>query len=72
MLVSIRKQGVGVIVKRVKIVIFRPYKKNFLFPIPARVTFEERIKKNFIFYFIEFDVYYGTTMVEADPFCPLF
>ena len=49
MLVSIRKQGVGVIVKRVKIVIFRPYKKNFLFPIPARVTFEERIKKNFIF-----------------------
>ena len=38
------------------------------------VTFGERIKKNFIFYFIEFDIF-GTTInccsVKSDPFCPL-
>ena len=31
-------------------------KKIFFFPVPARNTFGERIKKIFIFYFIEFDV----------------
>ena len=44
--------------------------KKLLFPVPARITFEERIKEKFIFYFIEFDVF-GTTMdcfsVKADP-----
>ena len=49
--------------------------KKILCPVPARITFGERFKKNFIFYFIEFDVY-DTTIdcfsVKADPFCPLF
>ena len=31
----------------------RPHKK-ILFPVLARITFGERIKKNFIFHFIEF------------------
>ena len=48
--------------------------KKFLFPVPARITFGERIKKIFIFYFIEFDVF-GTTIncfsLKADPFCTL-
>ena len=43
-----------------KITIFRPYRK-VLFPVPARITFAERIKKNFIFHFIEFDVF-GITL----------
>ena len=52
----------------------RPYIKKFLFPVPALITFGESIKKNFIFYFIDFDVF-GTTidtidcfLVKADPF----
>ena len=49
--------------------------KIFLFPVPAQITFGERIMKNFIFHFIKFDVS-GTTIncfsVKADPFCPLF
>ena len=53
----------------------RPNKKKILFPVLARITFEERIKKNFTFYIIEVDVF-GTTIncfsVKADPFCPLF
>ena len=53
----------------------RPNKKKILFPVPVRITFGERIKKNLIFYFIEFDVF-GSTFncfsVKADPFCPLF
>ena len=40
-----------------------------------RASLQERIKKNFIFYFIEFDVF-GTIIncfsVKVDPFCPLF
>ena len=48
--------------------------KKFLFPVPARITFEKRIKKNSVFYFIEFDIF-GTTIndfsVKSDPFCPL-
>ena len=52
----------------------RPNKK-ILFPVPARITFGERIKKSVIFYFIEFGVF-GTTincfLMKADPFCPLF
>ena len=59
---------------RVKRSPLRPHKINFLFPVPARITFGESIKKNFIFYFIEFDVF-STTInffsVKADPFCPL-
>ena len=53
-------------------VVQRPYKKNFLFPVPARITFGNRIEKNFIFYFIEFYVF-GTKCfsVKADPFCSL-
>ena len=46
-----------------------------MFPVPARINFGERIKKNFIFHFNEFDVF-GTTIicfsVKADAFCPLF
>ena len=52
----------------------RPCKEKFLFPVPARITFGERIKKNFIVYLIEFDVF-GTTLncfpVKVDPFIPL-
>ena len=48
--------------------------KSVLFPVPARITFQERIKKIFIFYFIEFDVF-GTKIdcfsVKANSFCPL-
>ena len=52
-----------------------PHKIIFLFPVPARITFGERIKKNFTFYFIEFDVFVTTInyfLVKAEPFCPLF
>ena len=53
----------------------RPNKKKILFPVPAHITFGERIKKNFLIYLIEFDVF-DTTIncfsVKADPFCPLF
>ena len=35
--------------------------KKMLFPFPARITFGERIKKNFSFYVIEFDTF-GTTI----------
>ena len=53
-----------------EVVVTRPYKNEFLFPFPARITFGERIKKNFSFYFIEFDVK-GTTIncfsAKADP-----
>ena len=52
---------------------FKPYKK-FLFTFPARTTFGERIRKNFIFYFIEFDVFCTTInclLGKADPFFPL-
>ena len=49
--------------------------KNFLFAVPAHITFGERIKENFIFHFIEFNVF-GTRInyfsVKAEPFCPLF
>ena len=34
----------------------RPY-KNFMFPVTASITFGQRTKKNFIFYFIEFDIF---------------
>ena len=48
--------------------------KKFLFPVPARITFGERIKKKYILHLIEFDVF-GTTIncfsVKADSFCPL-
>ena len=48
--------------------------KKTLFHVPARITFGERIKNNFIFYFIEFDVL-GTKINcfsgKADSFCPL-
>ena len=51
----------------------RPY-KNFLFPVPAHITFGKRINLFFISYFIEFDVF-DTTInyfsVKADPFCLL-
>ena len=53
----------------------RPHKIIFLFPVPARITFGERIKKNFIFYFIEFDVFVANInyfSVKAELFCPLF
>ena len=49
--------------------------KKILFPVPVRITFGVSIKKSFIFYFIEFDVF-GTTihcfLVKADPFRSLF
>ena len=35
----------------------RPYKKKFLFPVPAPITFQGRIKKILIFYLIEFDLF---------------
>ena len=51
----------------------KPYKK-ILFPVLERITFGEYIRKIFIFYFIEFDVF-GTIIncfsVNADAFCPL-
>ena len=53
---------------------FKPYKK-FLFTFPARTTFGERIRKNFIFYFIGFDAFDTTIdcfLVKGDPSCPLF
>ena len=55
--------------------LLRPHKIIFLFPVPAHITFGERIKKNFIVYFIEFDVFVTTInyfSVKAEPFCPLF
>ena len=65
---------VNIYVSRLLQSIIRPHEINFLFPFPARITFGESIKKNFIFYFIEFDVF-STTInffsVKADPFCPL-
>ena len=54
---------------------FWPYKKSLLFPVPAQITFGKRIKKKFISYFIEFDVFGTATnffSVKTDPFCPLF
>ena len=54
--------------------IVRPDKK-LLFPVPTRINFGERIKKNFIFYFIKFDVFVTTInyfSVKAEPLCPLF
>ena len=65
---------VNIYVSRLLQSIIRPHKINFLFPVPARITFGESIKKNFIFYFIEFDVFSTTVnffSVKADPFCPL-
>ena len=65
--------GLKVIPKIIFVVM--PYKRKFLFPVPARITFRERIKKIFIFYFIEFDVFVTTInyfSVKAEPFCPLF
>ena len=50
----------------------RPTKKKFLFPVLARITFGERIKKNFIFYFIEFVTTINYVSVKTEPFCPLF
>ena len=48
--------------------------KIFLFLVPARINFGERIKKNSIFHFNQFDVF-GTTVncfsAKSDPFCPL-
>ena len=55
--------------------ILRPHKIIFLFPVPARITFDERIKKFFLFYFIQFDVFVtpiNNFSVKAEPFCPLF
>ena len=49
--------------------------KSFLFPVTAHINFQECIKKIYIFYFIEFDVF-GTSIdyfsVKANSFCPLF
>ena len=58
-----------------KISYFVLTKANFLFPVTSRITFRERIKKNVIFYFIEFDVFVTTInyfSVKSEPFCPLF
>ena len=58
-----------------KILKIGQHKIIFLFPVPARITFGERIKKKIIFYFIEFDVFVTTInyfSVKAEPFCPLF
>ena len=70
---SYRKQDVMGVTRETGL--FRPHKIIFLFSVPARITFGERIKKKFIFYFIEFDVFVSTInyfSVKAEPFCPLF
>ena len=37
--------------------------KELLFPVPARLTFRERIEKKLMFYFIKFDVFGATIIV---------
>ena len=49
-----------------KITILRPYEK-VLFPVPARITFAERIKKNLMYLAIQLFVAICFS-VKADPF----